>query len=189
MNLPVYNRTIFYKLLYWSESYANFKQKSVTVMWRKYKVMMVYCLSQLQRWMVMIRSARGWHYTPFPACLYKYQINLDDLLIINIQRNQHHITGSSELTFHRNWLVNVWHIPWCTFFYNPFIFHMCIPCGKTFSLVPRLSSYTRFKVKCEGQITPAPKNDIAQNFSVLSDRAFIFHMCIPFLWCEGQGPI
>ena len=35
-----------------------FNKKSVTVMWRKYHVMMVYFLSQLQRWMVMIRSAR-----------------------------------------------------------------------------------------------------------------------------------
>ena len=34
------------------------KQKSVTVMWRKYHVMMICFLSQLQRWMVMIRSAR-----------------------------------------------------------------------------------------------------------------------------------
>ena len=60
MNLPVYNGTIFFKLVYWSESYANFKQKSVTVMGRKYDVMMVYFLSQLQRWMVMICSAREW---------------------------------------------------------------------------------------------------------------------------------
>ena len=27
MNLPVYNGTIFFKLLYWSESYANFNQE------------------------------------------------------------------------------------------------------------------------------------------------------------------
>ena len=60
MDLPVYNGTIFFKLLYWSESYANFKQKSVPVMWRKYHVMMVYFLSQLQRWMVMIRSTLLW---------------------------------------------------------------------------------------------------------------------------------
>ena len=32
MNLPVYNRTIFFKLHYLSEYCANFKQKSVTVM-------------------------------------------------------------------------------------------------------------------------------------------------------------
>ena len=42
MNLPVYNGPIFFKLLFWSEFYASFKQKSVTVMWRKYHVMMVY---------------------------------------------------------------------------------------------------------------------------------------------------
>ena len=61
MNLPAYNGIIFLKLLYWSEPYANFKQKSVTVMRRKYHMMMVYFLSQLQRWMVMIRSARECH--------------------------------------------------------------------------------------------------------------------------------
>ena len=37
-----------------------FKQKSVTVMWRKYHVMTVYFLSQLQMWMGMICSARDW---------------------------------------------------------------------------------------------------------------------------------
>ena len=50
----------FFKLLYWSESNANLKQNSVTIMWWKYHVMMVYFLSQLHRWMVMIRSAREW---------------------------------------------------------------------------------------------------------------------------------
>ena len=54
MNLSIYNGTILFEPLYWSESYANFKQKSVTVMWRKYHVMTVYFVSQLQRWMVMI---------------------------------------------------------------------------------------------------------------------------------------
>ena len=82
MNLPVYteytcihwNYFFFSKLLYSSESYANFKQNSVTVIWRKYHVVMVYFLSQLQRWMGMIRSARvskhmtcqvGWLYWSF----------------------------------------------------------------------------------------------------------------------------
>ena len=50
----------FFKLLHWSESYANFKQNSVTVIRQKYHVMAVYFLSQLQRWMGMIRSAREW---------------------------------------------------------------------------------------------------------------------------------
>ena len=27
MDLPVYNGTIFFKILYWSESYASFKQQ------------------------------------------------------------------------------------------------------------------------------------------------------------------
>ena len=48
----------FFKLLYLSGSYASFKQNSVTIMWRKHHVMTVYFLSQLQRGMVLIRSAR-----------------------------------------------------------------------------------------------------------------------------------
>ena len=71
MNLPVYNGPNFFKLLHRSESYANFKQKSGTVMWRKYHVMMVYFLSQLQRWMGMIRSARECHWSCINTVCYK----------------------------------------------------------------------------------------------------------------------
>ena len=76
MNLPVYNRTIFFKLLYWSKFYENFTQKSVMVMWRKYHVMMVYFLSQQQRGMGMIRSAREQLYVTNNKYIKKLKRNL-----------------------------------------------------------------------------------------------------------------
>ena len=47
---------------------------------------------------------------------------------------------------------------------SDFIFHMCIPCNKAFSLVPRSRSFARVKVKYQGDILK--KNDRHQGTSV-----------------------
>ena len=63
------------------------------------------------------------------------------------------------------------------------IFHMCIPCDKTFPLMPTfLNLWPR----------PWPLTTVAKNlnldhyFGTITDRVFIFHMCIP---CDKTFPL
>ena len=58
-----------------------------------------------------------------------------------------------------------------------FIFHMCIPCDKTFPLVPKFVTLTMtFDLYFE---------NFDHNYWTITDMAFIFHMCIP---CDNTFP-
>ena len=59
-----------------------------------------------------------------------------------------------------------------------FISHMCSPCGKTFSMVPSSASSVEVKVKYQVHIFKINFH-IGHYLRMVSDRAFIFHMCIP----------
>ena len=54
-----------------------------------------------------------------------------------------------------------------------FIFHLCISCGKTFSLGPKLRSFVKVKVKYQGHIK---KKHLT--FSITLELSY-FYMCFP----------
>ena len=55
---------------------------------------------------------------------------------------------------------------------------MCIPWGKIFSSIPRSKSSVQVKVKYQGHIFKKKRKKKKQ--LMVSDRALIFHKCIPF---------
>ena len=62
-----------------------------------------------------------------------------------------------------------------------FIFHMCISCGETFSLVPGSRSSVKIKVKYQGHFFSQKNRNVGHSFRMVGDRASIFHMYSIFL--------
>ena len=61
-----------------------------------------------------------------------------------------------------------------------FIFLMCIPCYKTFALVPKFVTVT-FDLYFENF-------NFDHNYWTITDMAFIFHMCIRVIPCDKTFP-
>ena len=58
-----------------------------------------------------------------------------------------------------------------------FIFHMCVPCGKTFSLVPRSRSFVKVEVKYQ--------DHICQKMAITRALVFLIHSL--FLYMNGNN--